>query len=362
MASLYRNVGRYADAEPLQKKALAILEKAFGPDHPTFAQAMNNLAELFREQGRYADAEPLYKRALATWERAFGPDHPDVAQSLNNLAALYADNGRHSDAEPLYKRSLAIREKLFGPTHPDVAQSLNNLAWIYWTQGQNPDALQMVHRTISIGFVLKSIALRVLFSSRAGGQLPSDRGVDDSLNVIQRDSQTSTAAALNMLNVRFSAGNDRLAQLVRKDQDLATEVERLDRTIVEAASKEPSKRDGIAEQQIRYRLDEASKERNDLQQVLARDFPNYAALSKPEPLITKEIQSLLDNDEALVVIDLDEKSYVWVVTKDRADWKTIQIPADSDDCGRGFRLNAATRSDRRRPPVPTKAAGVSLPA
>ena len=36
--------------------------------------------------------------------------------------------------------------------------------------------------------------------------------------------------------------------------------------------------------------------------------------------------------------------------------------ADSDDCGRGFRLNAATRSDRRRPPVPTKTAGVSLPA
>src|SRR5271154_4053102 len=30
--------------------------------------------------------------------------------------------------------------------------------------------------------------------------------------------------------------------------------------------------------------------------------------------------------------------------------------------GRGFRLNAATRSDRWRPPVPTKAAGVPLPA
>jgi hypothetical protein len=39
-----------------------------------------------------------------------------------------------------------------------------------------------------------------------------------------------------------------------------------------------------------------------------------------------------------------------------------RVGADSDDCGRGFRLNAATRSDRRRPPVPTKAAGVSLPA
>jgi hypothetical protein len=35
--------------------------------------------------------------------------------------------------------------------------------------------------------------------------------------------------------------------------------------------------------------------------------------------------------------------------------------ADSGDCGHGFRLNATMQSDRRRPPVPTKAAGVSLP-
>src|SRR5882672_7828675 len=36
--------------------------------------------------------------------------------------------------------------------------------------------------------------------------------------------------------------------------------------------------------------------------------------------------------------------------------------ADSGDCGHGFRLNATMQSDRRRSPVPTKAAGVSLPA
>jgi integrase len=36
--------------------------------------------------------------------------------------------------------------------------------------------------------------------------------------------------------------------------------------------------------------------------------------------------------------------------------------ADSRDCDQGFRLNATMRSDRMRPPVPTIAAGVSLPA
>ena len=70
--------------------------------------SLNNLAALYDDQGRYADAEPLYKRSLAIREKALGPDHPDVATSLNNLAVLYDEQGRYADAEPLYKRSLAI--------------------------------------------------------------------------------------------------------------------------------------------------------------------------------------------------------------------------------------------------------------
>ena len=88
---LYDNQGRYAEAEPLYKRALAIREKALGPDHPDVALSLNNLAFLYDKQGRYADAEPLYKRSLAISEKALGPDHPDVATSLNNLAALYSN-------------------------------------------------------------------------------------------------------------------------------------------------------------------------------------------------------------------------------------------------------------------------------
>ena len=95
------------------------------------ATSLNNLAELYHAQGQYAQAEPLYKRALAIREKALGPDHPDVATSLNNLAALYRAQGQYAQAEPLFKRSLAIREKALGPDHPDVATSLNNLAKLY---------------------------------------------------------------------------------------------------------------------------------------------------------------------------------------------------------------------------------------
>ena len=59
-----------------------------GPDHPDVATSLNNLAWLYHAQGRYAEAEPLYKRSLAIVENALGPDHPHVAASLSSLARL----------------------------------------------------------------------------------------------------------------------------------------------------------------------------------------------------------------------------------------------------------------------------------
>ena len=85
------------------------------------AASLNNLAEIYRKQGKYAQAEPLYKRSLAIMEKALGPEHPSVATSLNNLALLYQAQGKYAEAEPLYKRALAIVEKALGPEHPDVA-------------------------------------------------------------------------------------------------------------------------------------------------------------------------------------------------------------------------------------------------
>ena len=126
LAVLYRTKGRYAEAESLYKRALAIDEKALGSDHPDFASDLNNLAELYRTQGKYAEAESLYKRALAIAEIALGPDHPLVATILSNLERLYYDEDRKVDAGPLLPRVVAIRGNALGREHPLVAQSQKN--------------------------------------------------------------------------------------------------------------------------------------------------------------------------------------------------------------------------------------------
>jgi tetratricopeptide (TPR) repeat protein len=119
-ASYLQHRARYAEAEPLYQRALAIGEQALGPAHPDTAQSLNNLAVLYDAQGRYGEAEPLYQRALAIYEQALGPEHPRTATSLNNLAGLYDAQGRYGEAEPLLKRALAIDEQARGPEHPDT--------------------------------------------------------------------------------------------------------------------------------------------------------------------------------------------------------------------------------------------------
>jgi tetratricopeptide (TPR) repeat protein len=86
---------------------------------------------MYDDQGRYAKAEPLFKRVLAIHEKVLGPENPEVATALNNLAVLYHDQDGYAEAERLHKRALAIREKALGPDHPDLASSFNNLALVY---------------------------------------------------------------------------------------------------------------------------------------------------------------------------------------------------------------------------------------
>lgn len=330
LATLYEKLGRHSDSEPLFKRALAIYEKAAGPEHPAVATLLNNIGQVEKVEGRYAEAEPLIRGSLSIREKVLGRDHPDVARSLNNLADLYERQGRYADAEPPYQRAVTIRQGALGPDHPDLATSLNNLASLYQTEGRTADALPIMESTIAGGRAQLRVALPVLFAAGRQQLMPSDKALDDALDVVQRGTQSSAASAVNKLAVRLAAGSDRLAQLVRRDQDLAAEAETLDKAIVAAVSKERAKRDPAAEQRNRARLAAIASERASLQKTFATEFPDYAALSNPLPMTAKEIQALLSDNEAMVLFSVNDKeSYVFAITRDGVDWKPVPLGAEA---------------------------------
>src|SRR3569623_1794532 len=108
-----------AEAEALARRALARAEAAYpGGDH-LVAEALNALGMIHKFQGRYAEAEPLYQRALALVP-ALG-DVEAEATVLHNLGGLCHARGDFAAGEPPARRAVELREAHLGPEHPATA-------------------------------------------------------------------------------------------------------------------------------------------------------------------------------------------------------------------------------------------------
>jgi tetratricopeptide (TPR) repeat protein len=88
--------GRYADATKIAKRLITVYEKALGPEHLYVATSVYILAELYWRQGRYAEAEPLFKRSLAIREKvpAWAPRRHGAQETSLCCIRLSATTGR----------------------------------------------------------------------------------------------------------------------------------------------------------------------------------------------------------------------------------------------------------------------------
>lgn len=84
-------------------------EQLLGAMHRHTARSLNSLGELYCAQERYAEAEPLLRRALHILEVSLGPTHTEVAAHLENLARLLHATARGREAQELEERAGSIR-------------------------------------------------------------------------------------------------------------------------------------------------------------------------------------------------------------------------------------------------------------
>ncbi len=150
LGDVHRLIGDYAAATTVFEQVLAIREKALGPDHPSVADSLSVLGTVRRLLGDQTEVREVFERALAIREKALGPDHSSVADSLDDIGNLHHDIGESVEARVLYERSLAIREKALGLHHPDVARSLNHLAVVHEAMGEYPETRELCTRALAI--------------------------------------------------------------------------------------------------------------------------------------------------------------------------------------------------------------------
>jgi len=142
-------IGHLDQAERLLARALVIHERTHGPNAPTLADPLGDLA-MVKAWRSPIEAAPLLRRALAIDEQALGAAHPGMASRLSNLGMVLHDLGEAEEARSLLERALAIRELATGTTSPEVASDLANLALALKALGAFEEAEARLARAVEI--------------------------------------------------------------------------------------------------------------------------------------------------------------------------------------------------------------------
>ena len=162
-------------------------------------------------------------------------------------------------------------------------------------------------------------------AARAQSMSPEDAR-NEAFEVAQRAMSTSAGAALAQLGVRFAAGTDALAALVRERQDQLEAWKADDRRLAQALAAGGRLNDEQMSE-LRDRMTVAQQKIAAADKQLTARFPAYAELAQPRPLPLPQSQALLNDDEALVMIFSAEKeTFVWALSRSQASWARVEKP------------------------------------
>lgn len=101
---------------------------AYGPDHPTVADARHNLGSVYVAAGRQAEAVPILETALAGRKRAYGEDHEKVARTLNSIATISFSQENYAEALESYQQVVQMHRAARDGAHVSIAEAVANVA------------------------------------------------------------------------------------------------------------------------------------------------------------------------------------------------------------------------------------------
>ncbi|CAH0017225.1 unnamed protein product, partial [Clonostachys rhizophaga] len=145
---LYRDQGKFSEAEAMYNRALEGKEKVLGRDHASTLETVNNLGVLYKDQGKLNEAEVMLDRTLEGREKALGRDHMSTLDTVDNLGILYWSQGKLTEAEAMYNRALEGKENVLGRDRTSTLRTINNLGVVYRGQGKLSEAEVMYNRAL----------------------------------------------------------------------------------------------------------------------------------------------------------------------------------------------------------------------
>jgi len=131
----------YAAAQKILSENLELQLAHFGESHPDVAFTMGGLGIALRHLGQLEESERLQRGALEIRRKVYGPDHELVCESLRNLALVREDQGDAAGGLVFAEEALAMSKRLADDGNPmvvmgelEVGRQLANLE--RWTEAR----------------------------------------------------------------------------------------------------------------------------------------------------------------------------------------------------------------------------------
>jgi tetratricopeptide (TPR) repeat protein len=127
------------------------------PSQMGFAMSLTsfNLVNLYRNEGRFKDAEAVLQRGLDLEVKYLGEKHRTVVDTLMMLGGVYQQEGQKNEAQcaparATYERALSILESMVGLQHPNLLPVLRQYAQLLVTMHDTANAAKVQARITAI--------------------------------------------------------------------------------------------------------------------------------------------------------------------------------------------------------------------
>jgi tetratricopeptide (TPR) repeat protein len=142
--------GNIKGAKNYYDKALALVRKLYGPEHPDVAKELVNISSCeFNSEDPLAGTASLLE-AKRIVDKSVITGHPDQCVLLVNLAALSAAADDHKQAIDLYDRAIAAVEKSLGKDSPMLVLPLTAKAAFFMEHQHAGESKDLLQRSLDI--------------------------------------------------------------------------------------------------------------------------------------------------------------------------------------------------------------------
>ncbi|WP_366558291.1 CHAT domain-containing protein [Okeania sp. SIO3B5] len=308
-----------------------------------------NIAAIYSELGELETALEFLKQALNSHGKNYSSLHTEIGKVHSNL-------GKLETALQFFNQSLELLENNYPESR---AENLFGIAQVEQKQGNLQNALTQIKTAISLIEETRTSKNSpeerlTFFTSKQDyyefyidllmelhQQNPSQGYDAQALNISERSKARSLLELLTEANTDIRKGVE--PELVIQERNLQQQLDAIERRRVElySSEKQTLEQKTAIEQERQYLL----QKYKEVQAKIREKSPSYAAITQPQPITLKQIQTqILDDDTLLLQYSLGKKrSFLWAVTKNSITSHELPPKALIENIVKEFRLTVTNR-------------------